>query len=235
MKNQPTAIISGFIIILTACAALSKGSSIADYYVKLTEGDKIDAVLDFKNNRWQFVQSRGGEKVTGKGAPIIDRAHGYMSYSYSEPPCFVETELALFIDAAKNDFVAVSRNQACIEGTVYAFIVYSVSPGKLTDVSDGIMTLPPEEFFDEKRVSSDDGLRSGLDELKTYMVIRYKLPRVGTTVTAVLSAMDLGHVGVDQDKIAEVGEFLRKNKKYLKIELGWNMQKGKFQIHRKIK
>ncbi len=236
MKILVNMLISGLLCLnVNAAPGESKPAGITGFYSLLVNENKIENIIVHKGSSWIFngEPTNFNNRIQGIKVPVVDQENGYMKYSYSfsDGACYCKTELALFIGSKEKKYIAVSNSCGCIEGAGYNFHIFEYSAGnKFTEITDRMIQLSRRDFFIISGITDINDFQKGLADSAPYLSIHYTLPQFGTTVTAGLSAYDESQVGSDTMKIRAANAFLKKYKRFSKIELKWNSDKDTFEI-----
>ncbi len=212
------------------CAAglQAEQKTIVDYY-RLLDQSRLSG------SKFVFYRDRGAWRTKSpvtdvELSPVVDIPGGYLQVS--DPGTGGGTyiqETALFITRSGAAYLGV--NETTFNGAYFerAIRFYRYDGVKLVPDDAVLPAVEPRLFF-----------KSGynVSPVLKKVQVGYALPRKGTTVTASLDTTMLERAAESGDyppAEAELSREALKNVTYGKIELNWDMVKGRFFIGRKIK
>jgi hypothetical protein len=215
------------LFLITALAPMAEAAprkTVVDYYnMTVDAGDAIA----LKGGKW-MVRGMVGEFIP---VPVVDIKKGYIKMTdYGTGGGTTTREAALF--TSKNDAVVLVVSTSVFEGTAcslsYSTRVFELKNGKMAGTGSLLPILPMDPFF---KTGFDFFDKEKIGSLADTMRISYRLPRVGTSIKAVLE-MDCfewrtaqGDPTPEEKKQAE--NFLGGVKRKV-IDINWDMDKGRF-------
>ena len=230
--KMPAAALLALLLAVPALSARAKSMSILDCYRLLVREKKIADVLTNMQGTWLYRPSISGETLATKGQPVVDVKNGYIRLAYEIRGTRTGQELAYFVSEDNRDFVAVSDDSVFMEGRSYEFRFYACDNDRLVETNPFTVKLTYRDFLGGAGIGEVEKLTGGNDSL---CVVAYQLPRLGTSVMAVLRGAPTDIVGNDQRKMEEINAVIKNYRAYSRIELAWDMQKAVFVVKRKIK
>ncbi len=214
--------------IICSCIEVSaEQKTIMDYY-RLLDQSRLSG------SKFTFYRDKGAWQVKSPAtdaelSPVVDLPGGYIQVSDPGTGGGTYTqETALFITRSGAAFLGV--NEITFNGAYFdrAIHFYRYDGRKLVPDDSVLPAVGARLFF-------KGGFNVSPVEKK--IKIEYSLPRKGTTVTAAIDTMML-------ERAASSGEYPPAEEKqsrealryiiYKKIELTWDMEKGRFNIGKKI-
>jgi hypothetical protein len=225
-----SAALVALLVAVPLAQGLSKPKDIVDCYRLLVREHKMADILTNAQGVWSYKETLDGEAVEALEKPVVDVRNGYIRLSFETRGTRNNIELAYFISADKRNFIAVSDDYRFMEGSGYEFKFYNCDNDRISEISPFPARITYGDFLNAPGRREVEKL---IGKNESRCVITYQLPRIGTSVMALLRGAPTDVVGNDQRTMDEINAAIKKYREYSKIELAWDMKKAAFVIRKK--
>ncbi len=219
-----------YLFILLAVSALASSAdamprkTVVDYYNMTV--DAGDAVA-LKGGKW-MVRGMVGEFIP---VPVVDIRNGYIEMTdHGTGGGTTTREAALF--TSKGGAVVLVISTGVFEGTACSSScsvrVFELKNGKMEETGSLLPILPMDPFF---RKGFDFSDKEKIGDLADTVRISYRLPRIGTSIKAVLELGCFEWRTTRDDAATEEKKQARNILGGIKrkvIDINWDMDKGRF-------